>query len=165
LLGVPLPGLVAVVLIALAYVLLTRTEFGRNIYAIGGNRTAARVSGIRVQRDTFLLFVLSGTTAAIAGLIVASQTDTGYFDAGVQGFELVVIASAVLGGVSLAGGVGNILSAMLGVLILGMTAKGLRLMNVHTTQQLIVTGLVMLAAVYLHGVRKRLLIESRRRGA
>jgi ribose transport system permease protein len=164
-LGVPIPGLIAVVLIALAYFLLTRTEFGRNIYAIGGNRTAARVSGIRVQRDTFLLFVLSGTTAAIAGLLVASQTDTGYFDAGVQGFELIVIASAVLGGVRLGGGVGNLLSAMLGVLILGMTGKGLRLMNVHTTQQLIVTGLVMLAAVYLHGVRKRLLVESRRRGA
>jgi ribose/xylose/arabinose/galactoside ABC-type transport system permease subunit len=159
----PVPGLIAVVLIALAYVLLTRTEFGRNIYAIGGNQTAARVSGIPVQRNKFLLFVLSGTMAAIAGLLVASQTGTGYFDAGVQGFELIVIASAVLGGVSLSGGVGNLLSAMLGVLILGMTGKGLRLLNVHTTQQLIVTGLVMLAAVYLHGVRKRLLVESRRR--
>lgn len=162
-LGVPTPGLLAIVLIALAYILLMRTEFGRNIYAIGGNETAARVSGIRVRRDKFLLFVLSGTTAAIAGLLVASQTGTGYFDAGVQGFELIVIASAVLGGVSLSGGVGNLLSAMLGVLILGMTGKGLRLMNVHITQQLIVTGLVMLAAVYLHGVRKRLLVESRRR--
>ncbi len=159
----PVPGLIAIVLIALAYILLTRTEFGRNIYAIGGNTTAARVSGIPVQREKFLLFVLSGTTAAIAGLLVASQTDTGYFDAGVQGFELIVIASVVLGGVSLSGGVGNLLSAMLGVLILGMTEKGLRLLDVHTTQQLIVTGLVMLAAVYLHGVRKRLLVESRRR--
>ncbi|MGH2616358.1 MAG: ABC transporter permease [Thermomicrobiales bacterium] len=162
-LGVPVPGLIAVVLIALALVLLTRTEFGRNIYAIGGNATAARVSGIRVQRDTFLLFVLSGTTAAIAGVLVASQTGTGYFDAGVQGFELIVIASAVLGGVSLAGGQGSLLSAMIGVLILGMTGKGLRLMNVHTTQQLVVTGIVMLVAVYLHGVRNRLLVESRRR--
>lgn len=163
LLGVPLPGILAVILIALAYILLTRTEFGRNIYAIGGNPTAARVSGIRVGRDTFLLFVLSGTTAAVAGVLVASQTGTGYFDAGVQGFELIVIASAVLGGVSLSGGVGNLLSAMLGVLILGMTGKGLRLMNVHTTQQLVVTGLVMLAAVYLHGLRKKLLVAGRRR--
>ena len=137
-------------------------EFGRNIYAIGGNQTAARVSGIRVQRDKFLLFVLSGTMAAIAGVLVASQTGTGYFDAGVQGFELIVIASAVLGGVSLAGGEGNLISAMIGVLILGMTGK-VRLMNVHTTQQLVVTGIVMLVAVYLHGVRKRLLVASRRR--
>ena len=100
----------------------------------------------------------------IAGVIRASQAGTGYFDAGLQGFELVGIASAVLGGVSLSGGVGNLLSAMLGVLILGMTGKGLRLMNVHTTQQLVVTGIVMLIAVYLHGVRKRVLVESRRRG-
>jgi len=162
--AIPIPGIVAVVLIALAYVLVTRTEFGRNIYAIGGNQTAARVSGIRVQRNTFLLFVLSGTTAAIAGLVVASQTGTGYFDAGVQGFELIVIASAVLGGVGLGGGQGNLLSAMIGVLILGMTAKGLRLMNVHTTQQLVVTGIVMLLAVYLHGVRQRTLAASRRQG-
>jgi ribose transport system permease protein len=162
-LGVPITGVIAIVLIALAFILLTRTEFGRNIYAIGGNQTAARVSGIRVQRDKFLLFVLSGTMAAIAGVLVASQTGTGYFDAGVQGFELIVIASAVLGGVSLAGGEGNLISAMIGVLILGMTGKGLRLMNVHTTQQLVVTGIVMLVAVYLHGVRKRLLVASRRR--
>jgi ribose transport system permease protein len=162
-LGVPITGLIAILLIALAFILLTRTEFGRNIYAIGGNQTAARVSGIRVQRDKFLLFVLSGTTAAIAGVLVASQTGTGYFDAGVQGFELIVIASAVLGGVSLAGGEGNLISAMIGVLILGMTGKGLRLMNVHTTQQLVVTGIVMLIAVYLHGLRKRVLVENRRR--
>jgi ribose/xylose/arabinose/galactoside ABC-type transport system permease subunit len=161
LLGVPLPGILALVVVALAWLLATRTEFGRNIYAIGGNPTAARVSGIRVDRNRFLLFVLSGTTAAIAGLLVASQTGTGYFDAGVQGFELVVIAAAVLGGVSLSGGQGNVLSAALGVLILGLTAKGLRLMGLHTTQQLIVTGMVMLVAVYLHGARQRLLVESR----
>lgn len=160
-LGVPAPGLIALALIALGHVMLTRTEFGRNIYAIGGNPTAARVSGIAVNRNKFLLFVLSGTTAAIAGVLVASQTGTGYFDAGVQGFELVVIASAVLGGVSLNGGEGTLVGSMLGVLTLGMTGKGLRLMNVHITQQLVVTGIVMLIAVYLHGVRKRLLIESR----
>lgn len=158
---VPLPGILALVIIALAWLMVTRTEFGRNIYAIGGNATAARVSGIHVGRNRFVLFVLSGTTAAVAGLLVASQTGTGYFDAGVQGFELIVIASAVLGGVSLSGGQGNLVSSMLGVLILGMTAKGLRLLGVHTTQQLVITGLVMLIAVYLHGARQRLLAESR----
>jgi ribose/xylose/arabinose/galactoside ABC-type transport system permease subunit len=158
---IPVPGVIAVILIGVMYVVVTRTEFGRNIYAIGGNQQAARVSGIKVERAKFLLFVLSGTTAALAGLLVASQTGTGYFDAGVQGFELIVIASAVLGGVSLAGGEGRLVSAMLGVLILGMTAKGLRLMSLHTTQQLIVTGVVMLIAVYLHRLRKDLLVRSR----
>ena len=158
---VPVPGLLALAIIAFFYVVVTRTEFGRNIYAIGGNETAARVTGIKTQRTKFALFVISGTTAAIAGLLIASQTDTGYFDAGVQGFELIVIASVVLGGVSLAGGEGRLLSAMLGVLILGMTAKGLRLMGAHTTQQLVVTGIVMLIAVYFHGVRKGSVLRRR----
>lgn len=151
---VPLPGLVALVPIVLAYILLTRTEFGRSIYAIGGNAQAARVSGIDVQRVKFTLFVVSGSLAALAGLMVASQTGTGYFDAGVQGFELIVIASVVLGGVSLSGGDGRLVSAMLGVVILGMTGKGLRLLNVDTTQQLVVTGVMMLIAVWYHRLRK-----------
>lgn len=157
----PVPFLIAAALIALAYVVMTRTEFGRSIYAIGGNRHAARVSGIPVQRITFVLFVLSGTLAALAGLLFASQTDTGYFDAGAQGFELIVIASVVVGGVSLAGGEGRLLSAMLGVVILAMTAKGMRLMNIHTTQQLVVTGILMLIAVYYHRLRKEVVVHSR----
>jgi ribose/xylose/arabinose/galactoside ABC-type transport system permease subunit len=158
---VPLPGIIAIVIIVLAYILITRTEFGRNIYAIGGNENAARVSGIPVRRVRFILFLISGSLAALAGLLVAAQTGTGYFDAGVQGFELIVIASVVLGGVSLAGGEGRLVSAMLGVIILGMTGKGLRLMNVHTTQQLVVTGIMMLIAVYYHRLRKQVVVQSR----
>jgi ribose/xylose/arabinose/galactoside ABC-type transport system permease subunit len=92
---------------------------------------------------------------AVAGLLVAAQTGTGYFEAG-QGFELIVITATVLGGVSLAGGEGGLLGSVLGVLILGMTSKGMRLMSLPTTTQLVVTGLVMMLAVYLHGVRKRI---------
>jgi ribose transport system permease protein len=158
---IPVPGLIALVPIIVAYVVLTQTEFGRNIYAIGGNAQAARVSGINVQRTKFILFVVSGSLAALSGLLIASQTGTGYFDAGVQGFELVVIASVVLGGVSLAGGEGRLLSAVLGVAILGMAGKGMRLMEVHITQQLVVTGILMLIAVYYHRVRKRIVIQSR----
>lgn len=158
---VPIPGIIALVPIVLAYVVLTRTEFGRNVYAIGGNAQAARVSGINVQRTTFVLFVVSGTLAALAGLLTASQTGTGYFDAGVQGFELIVIASVVLGGVSLSGGEGRLISAMIGVVILGMAGKGMRLMEVQTTQQLVVTGILMLTAVYFHRVRKRFAARSR----
>jgi ribose transport system permease protein len=86
----------------------------------------------------------------------ATQTSTGYFDAGASGFELIVISSIVLGGVSLAGGQGRLIGAVLGALILGMTGKGLRLMNVYTTWQLVVTGVVMMLAVYLHDLRRRL---------
>lgn len=157
----PVPGLLALGLVAVFVVVLRQTEFGRNVYAVGGNPNAARVSGIPVGRLKFALFVVSGTMAAIAGLLIAAQTSTGYFDAGITGFELVVIASVVLGGVSLAGGEGRLVSAMLGVLIIGMTGKGLRLMGLHTTQQLIVTGAVLLVAVYLHRVRKQVLARGR----
>lgn len=158
---IPMPGLIALVPIVIAFVVLTQTEFGRNIYAIGGNPQAARVSGINVRRTKFVLFVISGSLAALAGLLFAAQTGTGYFDAGAQGFELIVIASVVLGGVSLFGGEGRLLSAMLGVAILGMAGKGMRLMEVHITQQLVVTGILMLIAVSYHRVRKRIVVESR----
>jgi len=150
----PVPAVLALVLIALTHLVLTQTAFGREIYAIGGNETAAQVSGIRVRRVKLLLFVVCSTMAAVAGLLIAAQTDTGYFDAGASGFELLVIAAAVLGGVSLAGGEGRMTGALLGVLILGMTDKGMRLMNIYTTWVLVVTGIVMMMAVYLHGVRK-----------
>lgn len=153
---IPVPAVLALILILTGYFVMTQTEFGRNIYAMGGNLSAARNSGIKVQRIKFILFVISGTTAAIAGLLLAAQTSTGYFDAGASGFELIVISSIVLGGVSLAGGQGRLIGAVLGALILGMTSKGLRLMNVYTTWQLVITGVVMMLAVYLHDLRRRL---------
>ena len=157
---VPIPIVLGIVLIAVAYWITTQTEMGRRIYAIGGNQQAARVSGIKVERVKFGLFVLSGTMAALAGLLIAAQTGTGYFDAGASGFELTVITAVVLGGVSMQGGEGRLLGAALGVLILGLTGKGLRLANVYTTWQLVLTGIMLMIAVYLHGLRKRLLVRQ-----
>ncbi|MCC6944380.1 MAG: ABC transporter permease [Thermomicrobiales bacterium] len=151
---VPSPIIVALVLVALAYFLATRTEFGRNTYAIGGNANAARVSGINVRRVKFTLFVISGLMASVAGLLYTAQTDTGYFNAGL-GFELEVLAAVVLGGASLAGGQGNVTSTALAVLIIGTIGKGMRLMSIDTTQQLLVIGIVMLIAVYYHRIRKQ----------
>lgn len=155
-LALAVPTLLALALVVIFYFISTQTEFGRRIYAVGGNAHAARVSGIKVGWVKFLLFTLSGTMSAVAGLLVAAQTDTGYFDAGI-GFELSIITATVLGGVSLAGGEGGLLGAVLGVLILGMTGKGLRMLSLPTTTQLVVTGIVMMFAVYLHGFRKRLI--------
>jgi ribose/xylose/arabinose/galactoside ABC-type transport system permease subunit len=159
----PVPFALALVIIVIFFVVLTQTEFGRQIYAIGGNQTAARVSGIKVERVKFSLFIIASTMAALAGLLICAQTGTGYFDAGASGFELVVIAAVVLGGVNLFGGEGRLVSAMIGVLILGITSKGLRLLNVPTTWELVVTGGVMMAAVYFHIVRKKL--QSRKSGS
>jgi ribose/xylose/arabinose/galactoside ABC-type transport system permease subunit len=157
---VPVPAIIALVFIAIAVWATTQTEVGRRVFAIGGNQQAARVSGIKVEQTKFWLFVLCSTMAAVAGLLIAAQTGTGYFDAGASGFELNVITAVVLGGVSMSGGEGGILGAMLGVLLLGLTGKGLRLADVYTTWQLILTGFMLMVAVYLHGLRKRLLLRD-----
>jgi ribose/xylose/arabinose/galactoside ABC-type transport system permease subunit len=156
---VPVPAIIALVIILVAVWVTTQTEVGRRIFAIGGNQQAARVSGIKIERTKFWLFVLCSTMASVAGLLIAAQTGTGYFDAGASGFELTVITAVVLGGVSMSGGEGSVLSAMLGVLLLGLTGKGLRLADVYTTWQLVLTGVMLMVAVYLHGVRKRLIIR------
>lgn len=152
---IPVPLLVAVLLIVIFQIMLAQSEFGRRIYAIGGNVNAARVSGLPVQRIRFLLFIIAGLTTGIAGMLFTAQTGTGYFDSGL-GFELMIITAVVLGGVSLTGGQGSLVGAALGVLILGMVGKGMRLMLIPTTAQLLVTGLVLILAVFLYEARKRL---------
>ncbi len=153
---IPLPFVLAIILVVLALIVLTQTEFGRNIYAIGGNETAARVSGIKVSLTKFALFVICATSAAISGMIITAQTGTGYFDTGSSGFELIVIAGVVLGGIALSGGKGSLVGTVLGILILGMTAKGLRLMGVNTNMQLMVTGSIMILAVFMHSFHDRI---------
>jgi ribose/xylose/arabinose/galactoside ABC-type transport system permease subunit len=156
----PIPVLLAALVFGVFQFVLTQTPFGRALYASGGNPSAARLSGIRVARLKLISFVVCSLLAAVAGLLITAQTDTGYFDAGATGFELIVIAAVVLGGVSLAGGQGSLVGAMLGVLIIGVTNKGLRLLNVYTTWQLMVVGVVMILAVYLYAVRRRLSDEE-----
>ena len=155
---VPLPFVLAILLVILALIVLTQTEFGRNVYAMGGNETAARVSGIRVNLIKFILFVICSSCAAIGGMLLTMQTGSGYFGAGGSGFELIVIAAVVLGGIALSGGKGSLVGTVLGVLILGMTAKGLRLMGVNTNIQLMVTGSIMILAVFMHSFHDRISI-------
>jgi ribose transport system permease protein len=152
---IPTPSILSALLIALFYVISTHTDFGRHIYAVGGNPSAARVSGIKVTRVKLILFILCSTLAALAGMLITAQIKTGYFDAGL-GFELTVIAAVVLGGVSLAGGQGSLMGAVLGVLILGLSNKALRLVGAATTTQMLATGLFMMFALYLHTLRARL---------
>lgn len=153
---VPIPAILAFVIVGVWIFISTQTEFGRRIFAVGGNAQAARVSGIKVERMKMLLFVLAGITSAIAGILMASNVGAGYYDAGL-GFELILVTAVVLGGVSLNGGEGSLWGAILGVLILGVSSKAMRMMSVVTTTQLVVTGVIMMLAVYLHGLRKQLL--------
>jgi ribose transport system permease protein len=125
----PAPVVVAVIIIGLAWLLLTRTRFGLHIYAIGGNEETARLAGVPVNRVKLLTFSMSGMLAAIGGILLTARLFSAQPQAGV-GLELDAIAASVLGGVSLFGGVGNALSTVVGTLLVGTLGNGLLLLRV-----------------------------------
>jgi ribose transport system permease protein len=137
----------ALILVVIVFqLLLSRTTFGRHIYAVGGNETAARLSGINVARTKILVFVLAGLLAGFAGPIDAAYSASADPLAG-QGFELDAIAAAVIGGTSLAGGRGSVVGTFVGALILTLLDNVLGLNSVSDNLQLIVKGLIVVAAV------------------
>ncbi|MBP1744224.1 MAG: ribose transporter permease [Firmicutes bacterium] len=146
--GVPLPIFFIIIVLLIAWYALNQTRFGRYIYALGGNEDSARLSGISTNRIKSLVYVISGVTAAIAGIIVTSRIGSASPNAGV-GFELDAIAAVVLGGTSLAGGEGKVTGTIIGALIIGVLNNGLNLMGVSPFYQAIVKGLVILLAVLL----------------
>ncbi len=150
---VPVPVLIMLVLFALSAVLLHRTRFGQHLYAVGGNREAARFTGIPLARIEILVYMLCSLLTAVAGLINASQLYSGEPASG-QGFELNAIAAVVVGGTSFTGGIGTLYGTLLGAVIIGILDKGLNQAGVHFSLQYIVKGLVILAAVYVD-VRRR----------
>jgi putative multiple sugar transport system permease protein len=119
---------------------------GRRIYAVGGNEKAAKLSGIRTERLTFLTFVNMGMLAALAGLIFAARLNTATPKAGVS-FELDVIAAVFIGGASMSGGVGKIVGAVVGAFIMGVMNNGMSIMGIGIDYQQVIKGLVLLAAV------------------
>lgn len=133
--------------------LLHRTTFGRNALAIGGNAEAARLAGIGVARIKVTIFVLQGLMAGFAGVISASQMTSGQPNTAL-GLELRVISACVLGGVSLAGGVGSILNVVVGVLIMGTVQNVMDLLNVPTFYQYVASGAILLAAVLLDRIKQ-----------
>jgi ribose transport system permease protein len=134
--------------------LLHATRFGQHLYAIGGNREAARFAGIRLARHEVAVYVLCSLLAGLAGVIHASQLYSGEPNAG-QAFELYAIAAVVIGGTSFAGGVGSIPGTLLGAVIIGVLDKGLNQAGVHFSWQYVIKGAVILAAVYLDQRRAR----------
>jgi ribose transport system permease protein len=150
--GVPFQVLVMAALFLLAAWVMRSTVFGRSVYAIGGNEQAARLAGLPVRRIQMWLYVLSGLSAALAGIFLASQLGAGAPQAA-TGIELSVIAAVILGGTSLTGGKGTIWGAFLGVLILGTLNNGLTLMQVNSYYQEVARGTVLLFAVGLDQLR------------
>ncbi|HLX11654.1 MAG TPA: ABC transporter permease [Bacteroidota bacterium] len=153
-LRVPIPILImALFALAIGYLLKT-TTWGRYAYAIGGNEEAASFSGVNVAKVKVMIYALCGFSAGIAGVLFTSRFGVGQSTAGL-GYELDVIAAAVIGGVSLSGGRGSILGAMVGSVLMGVLRNGLVLLNVSEYWQQVAIGLVILLAVVLDRKTKR----------
>ncbi|WEX07786.1 multiple monosaccharide ABC transporter permease [Chelativorans sp. AA-79] len=139
--------LITMAVLTVAYTFLTNsTTIGRRIYALGGNEKAAKLSGIRTERLTFLTFANMGMLAALAGLIFAARLNTATPKAGVS-FELDVIAAVFIGGASMSGGVGKIVGAVVGAFIMGVMNNGMSILGIGIDYQQVIKGLVLLAAV------------------
>jgi ribose transport system permease protein/putative xylitol transport system permease protein len=153
-LGIPVPILIFVALAVLLGLILARTPFGRKVYAVGGNGTAATFSGIRRARTVFLCYIMSAACVATAGLIQASRSLGSQNTVG-QGLELEVLAAVILGGASLMGGSGTVFKTVIGVLILGFIQNGLLLMGLQFYVQFVVTWVIIILAVWLDIAAKR----------
>ncbi len=151
--ALPVPVLVMLAIFFGTAILLHRTRFGQHLYAMGGNREAARFTGIPIARLETAVYVICALLAGVAGTIHASQLYSAEPASG-SGFELSAIAAAVVGGTSFTGGIGTIYGTLLGAIIIGILDKGLNQAGVHFSLQYVVKGLVILAAVYLD-VRRR----------
>ena len=153
-LGIPVPILIFILLAAFLGIILAKTPFGRKVYAVGGNGTAATFSGIKRARVVFLCYVMSAFCVAIAGLIQASRSLGSQNTVG-QGHELDVLAAVILGGASLLGGSGTIFKTVIGVLILGFIQNGLLLVGLQFYVQFVVTWVIIILAVWLDIAAKR----------
>lgn len=145
---VPLPVVYMIILIIIFIILLNKTKFGTYIYALGGNRESARLSGIPIKKIEIIVFTLSGFLAAFAGLVLSARMYSGQPSVG-DGYELDAIAACVLGGVSMSGGIGKISGTIFGAIVIGIISNGLNLMGVSSFWQLVVKGLIILIAVII----------------
>lgn len=151
---VPLPVFYTIFFIIFIALFLNKTRMGRYIYAVGGNLNAAKYSGINIPVVQITVHILSGFLSAFAGIVLAARMYSGQ-PAVAQGYELDAVAASVLGGISLTGGSGNVFSAMIGVLIIGVLNNGLNLLNVNSFWQLIAKGVVILIAVSFDMLKNR----------
>lgn len=144
--GIPMPVIVFIVLVALWQFILSKTPLGRYICAVGGNKEAARLSGVAVDRYHALAFVIGGAMAAVSGIVYASRLNSATPLAG-QGYELDAIASAVIGGTSVTGGEGSVVGTMIGVLLLTVINNMFNLLGVQVHVQYLVKGVIILTVV------------------
>jgi len=152
--GLPNPVWIMIVLYAVAHFVMSRTAFGRKLYAIGGNPEAARLCGIRLQALKFAVFTISGGLAGLGGLLLSSRLNCGDPKYGDM-YELEVIAAAVVGGTSLMGGEGRMLGTLIGAFIIAVIRNGMNLLGVESSGQSIVLGAVLAGAVLIDQLKRR----------
>jgi ribose transport system permease protein len=152
--GIPIPTIIMIYVYIVAYAILKHTKFGRYVYAVGGNKEAARLAGINVNRTLLSVYIISGVLSAISGILLASRMNSGQPNAGLM-YEMDVIAAVVVGGTSLFGGRGTIIGTFLGAMLIGILRNGLNLLNVGSYVQMVVLGVVILLAVLLDQMRTK----------
>lgn len=151
---IPVPVIVMIVVLIIGWYVLNRTRYGRYLYAIGGSREAARLSGINVDRMIVVTYMVAGFLSALAGLVELSRLSSGQPSAG-DGFEMNVITAVVLGGISVNGGEGKFSGVVVGIFIMSVLANGLVMMNVYEFYQQLIRGIVLIFAVGFDQLSKR----------
>ena len=152
--GIPTAGLVALLTVIVGWFILRYTALGRTIYAVGGNRDAARVSGINIDRTKIAVYILCGLMAAVGGLVLAGRLNSANALMA-DGEELRSIAAVVIGGTNLFGGEGGVIGSLIGALIMGVLSNGLNLLNVSAFWQRVVQGMVIILVVVFDQWRRR----------
>ena len=150
--GIPTPVITMFLVFVVCVLFLNRTRIGRHVYAVGGNATAAKFSGIDTFKVKFAVFTISGTLAGLAGITIASRLYSGTCTSG-DAAEMDAIAAVVIGGTSMSGGSGKLGGTLIGALIIGILNNGLNLMGVNSDWQYIIKGIVILGAVYVDFIR------------
>jgi inositol transport system permease protein len=145
---IPVPVIVYLLMIVVSYILLNKTRFGKNTYAIGGNITAAEVSGINVSKNLILIYTYCGLLAGLAGLVFAGRVGSVHPGAA-DGYELTAIAATTIGGTSHSGGIGTIVGAFIGTMVLQVLRNGFTLLGVNAYWQKVAEGLIIVVAVII----------------
>ncbi|MCX8640017.1 ABC transporter permease [Gilliamella sp. B3172] len=151
---IPYPVIYMLVFIVIMLVLVNRTRLGTYIYALGGNREAARLSGIAIKRVEIIVYTIAGFLAAFAGIVLAARMYSGQPSVA-QGYEMDAIAACVLGGISMSGGIGRISGTILGVIVIGIINNGLNLLGVNSFWQLVAKGVIIFLAVYVDMLKRK----------
>ena len=152
--GFPFPIIILIIMAGVTQVMLNNTRFGRHVYAVGGNAQAARISGVNLDSVLIRVYVYAGLLSGLAGVVLASRISSGQPGLG-TGYELDAIASAVIGGTSLSGGIGTVWGTMVGALIIGVLNNGLDLLNVSAYWQMIVKGAIIVVAIIIDERKNR----------